>query len=73
MEATEDDELDREFDDIVAAAEPIEEAEAVEVLATWRQTHAAMTQEKLDRGFRPHWKPRTQELDKRHRKAMAPH
>ena len=41
---------DAEFE-FVGVLEPIEEREAVEVLATWKQTKTAMTQEKLKRGL----------------------
>ncbi|CAK0792131.1 unnamed protein product, partial [Prorocentrum cordatum] len=56
-ESVEDDITD-EIDAIVQAAEPIDEADAVEILATWKQTRTAMTKEKLDRGLRPQWKAR---------------
>ena len=37
---------------IVGALEPIEESDAIEVLATWKLTWTAMAQEKLNRGLR---------------------
>ena len=47
-----DTELESEIEAVVGALEPIEESDAVEVLATWKQTRTAMTQEKLSRGLR---------------------
>ncbi|CAK0911130.1 unnamed protein product, partial [Prorocentrum cordatum] len=53
-----EDDVTQEIDAIVQAAEPIEESDAVEILATWKQTRVAMNKERLDRGLRPGWKAR---------------
>ena len=42
-------EFGSEIEAIVAALEPIEESDLVEVLATWKQTRTATAQEKLNR------------------------
>ncbi|CAK0868212.1 unnamed protein product [Prorocentrum cordatum] len=47
-----EDDVTREIDAIVQAAEPIDESDAVEILATWKQTRVAMNREKLDRGLK---------------------
>ena len=42
-------EVTEEIDAIAQAAEPIEESDAVEILATWKQTRVAMNKQCLDR------------------------
>ena len=46
-------ELEHEIEAMIAGAEPIEESDAVEVLATWRPTRTAMIQARVSRGLRP--------------------
>ena len=47
-----DTEFESEIEAVVGALEAIEESDAIEALATWKQTRAAMAQEKLNRGLR---------------------
>ena len=49
VEFGDDAELESENEAIVGALEPTEESDAVEVLATWKQTKTAMAQVKLNR------------------------
>ena len=48
-----DPEVEHEIESAIAGLEPFEESDAVGVLATWRQTKTAMTEEKWTRGLRP--------------------
>ena len=52
VEFGDDAELESELEAIARALEPMEESDAIEVLATWKQTRTAMVQEKLNRGLR---------------------
>ena len=45
--------VEQEIESINAGLEPIEEKDAVDVLAAWRQTRTAMTHEILTRGLHP--------------------
>ena len=47
-----DAEFESAIEAIVGALEPIEESDAVEVLASWKQTRTATNQEKLNRDLR---------------------
>ena len=50
VEFGDDSEFESELEAIVGALEPMEESDAIEVLATWKQIKTAMTQEKLIEG-----------------------
>ena len=52
VEFGDDDERKSEIEAIVGALERKEESDAIEVLATWKETRTAMAQEKLNRGLR---------------------
>ena len=51
VESGDDAEFESEIEAIVGALGTIEESDAIEVPATWKQTRTAMTQEKLTRNF----------------------
>lgn len=68
VEGRADTKMEEEIDASIQAVEPepLEDVDAIEVLATWKQTREAMTKEKLDRGAkgRPPSSPSRQELDR---------
>jgi hypothetical protein len=46
--------IETEINEILADGdEPIDEEDAIDILATWKETRAAMNKEKLQRGFKP--------------------
>ena len=52
VEIEDDDERESEIEALVGALERKEESDAIEVLATWKETRTAMAHEKLNRGLR---------------------
>ncbi len=65
-----DDVTEAEINEILTEDnEPIEEEDAIDILATWKETRAAMNKERLQRGFKPqtNTKEALQKLEMRNR------